>query len=73
MADINELMQVRREKMQKIIDSGNSVHPERYERTHSIKAARELPDGTKNVSIAATLHFILTLLSCIISFCNVPS
>ena len=52
MADINELMQVRKEKMQKLIDNGVSVHPERYERTHSIKAARELEDGTKNVSIA---------------------
>ena len=52
MADINELMQVRREKMQKIIDSGNSVHPERYERTHSIKEARELQKETKNDIIA---------------------
>lgn len=52
MADINELMQVRKDKMQKLIDSGVSVHPERYERTHSIKESRELEDGTKNVSIA---------------------
>lgn len=52
MADINELMQVRKEKMQKLIDSGVNVHPERYERTHSIKDARELEDGTQNVSIA---------------------
>lgn len=52
MADIKELMQVRREKMQKLIDNGVNVHPERYERTHQIKEARELPDGTKDVSIA---------------------
>ena len=52
MADINELMQVRKEKMQKLIDNGINVHPERYERTHSIKDARELEDGTTNVSIA---------------------
>lgn len=52
MADINELMQVRKDKMQKLIDNGVSVHPERYERTHSIKDARELADDTKNVSIA---------------------
>lgn len=52
MADINELIQVRREKMQKLIDNGVHVHPERYERTHSIKEARALEDGTKNVSIA---------------------
>ena len=52
MADIKELMQVRRDKMQKLIDNGVNVHPERYERTHQIKEARELPDGTKDVSIA---------------------
>ncbi len=52
MADINELIQVRKEKMQKILDSGVSVHPERYERTHSIKDARNLEDGTKDVAIA---------------------
>ena len=52
MADINELKQVRLEKMQKLIDAGINVHPERYEKTHSIKDARNLPDGTKEVSIA---------------------
>lgn len=52
MADIKELMQVRKEKEQKLIDTGVNVHPERYETTHSIKAARELEDGTKNISIA---------------------
>ena len=55
MADINELMNARREKMQKLIDAGVNVHPERYERTHSIKEARELEDGTKNVSIAGRI------------------
>ena len=40
MADIKELMQVRRDKMQKLIDNGVNVHPERYERTHQIKEAR---------------------------------
>lgn len=52
MADINELMQVRKEKEQKLKDNGVNVHPERYERTHSIIQARNLEDGTKNVSIA---------------------
>ena len=36
MADIKELMQVRRDKMQKLIDNGVNVPPERYERTHQI-------------------------------------
>lgn len=52
MADINELMQVRKEKEQKLKDNGVNVHPERYERTHSIIEARNLEDGTQNVSIA---------------------
>ena len=52
MADINELIKIRKEKMEKIAENGISVHPERYERTHDIKEARELSDGTKNVSIA---------------------
>ena len=52
MADINELMKVRSEKEQKLRDNNVNVHPERYERTHSIKEARELEDGTKEISIA---------------------
>ena len=52
MADIKELMQVRKEKEQKLIDAGVNVHPERYELTHTIIEARNLEDGTKNVSIA---------------------
>ena len=55
MADIKELMQVRKEKMQKIKDHGISVRPERYEKTHTIKYARNLADGTKNVSIAGRI------------------
>lgn len=55
MADIKELMQVRKEKMQKIKDHGISVRPERYEKTHTIKDARNLADGTKNVSIAGRI------------------
>ena len=46
MADIKELMQVRKDKMQKIKDHGISVRPERYEKTHTIKDARKLADGT---------------------------
>lgn len=55
MADIKELMQVRKEKMQKIKDHGISVRPERYEKKHTIKDARNLADGTKNVSIAGRI------------------
>ena len=52
MADINELKAVRKEKMDKLTEAGISVHPERYERTHSIKEARVLEDGKTGVSIA---------------------
>ena len=55
MADINELMQVRKDKMQKLIDAGVNVHPERYEITNSIKEARTLEDGTKNISLAGRI------------------
>ena len=57
MADIKELMQVRKEKEQKLIDAGVNVHPERYELTHTIIEARNLEDGTKNVSIAGRVMF----------------
>ena len=52
MADINELMRVRKEKEQKLKDNGVNVHPERYEVTHTLKDARNLEDGTKNVRVA---------------------
>ena len=44
MADIKELMKVRKDKMQKIKDHGISVRTERYEKTHTIKDARNLAD-----------------------------
>ena len=52
MANVQELMNARNEKLQKIINYGIHPHPEKYETTHEIGLARELEDGTKDVSIA---------------------
>jgi len=55
MANVKELMQARNEKLQKIEQYGINPHPERYETTHEIGAARLLEDGTKNISIAGRI------------------
>ena len=55
MANVKELMQARNEKLQKIEQYGINPHPERYEITHEIGAARLLEDGTKNISIAGRI------------------
>ena len=52
MGDISELKKVRLEKEEKLKELGISVHPERYEVTHTLKDARTLEDGTKNVRVA---------------------
>lgn len=55
MANESELMQVRADKIEKIREYGMHEHPERYERTHDLAAARKLEDGTKDVSIAGRI------------------
>ncbi len=52
MGDISELKRVRLEKEDKLKELGISVHPERYEITHSLKEASELEEGVKNVRVA---------------------
>lgn len=52
MGDISELKKVRLEKEEKLKELGISVHPERYEVTHTLKDARNLEDGTKNIRVA---------------------
>ena len=52
MANEKELMQARKDKLNKIEEYGIHPHPERYETTHEIGESRKLEDGTKNVSIA---------------------
>ncbi len=52
MANEKELMQARKDKLNKIEEYGIHPHPERYETTHEIGESRKLEDGTKNVSLA---------------------
>lgn len=48
----NELTKVRFEKEEKLKELGIITHPERFERTHTLKEAMTLPEGTENVSVA---------------------
>lgn len=48
---------VRIQKLDKIKEVCNA-YPEKYERTHSLKEARLLPDGYENVSIAGRIVFM---------------
>lgn len=55
--ELNEQEKVRREKLEKISEITNA-YPERFEVTHELKDARELPDETKNVKIAGRIVFL---------------
>ena len=55
--ELNEQEKVRREKLEKISEITNA-YPERFEITHELKDARELPDETKNVKIAGRIVFL---------------
>lgn len=57
MRELTEQERVRVEKLDEIKEYTNP-YPERFENTHSIKEARELEDGTKNVSIAGRIVFM---------------
>lgn len=57
MRELTEQERVRVEKLDEIREYTNP-YPERFENTHSIKEARELEDGTKNVSIAGRIVFM---------------
>ncbi len=49
---VEEQQKVRKEKLDRLIELGVNVHPDKYVKTHTLKEAHELPDGTKDVSIA---------------------
>ncbi len=55
--EYTEQEQVRRDKLGNIRKFCNP-YPDRYERTHLIKEARNLPDGEKNISIAGRIVFM---------------
>lgn len=50
--DFNEQMQVRLDKIAKIKEHGDIPYVERFETTHTISQAAELPNDTENVTIA---------------------
>ncbi len=57
MRELTEQERVRIDKLDEIREYTNP-YPERFEKTHSIKEARELEDGTKEVSIAGRIVFM---------------
>ena len=57
MREFSEQETVRREKVESI-RSVTNPYPERYEVTHSLKEASNLPDETKNVSVAGRIVFM---------------
>ena len=57
MNELSEQEIVRRNKLEAISEVCNP-YPERFERTHRLHEAKELEDGTKNVSIAGRIGFM---------------
>ena len=57
MDNLTEQEQVRRDKLNNIKNYCNP-YPERYERTHTLKEAKLLEDGTENVKIAGRIVFM---------------
>ena len=57
MRELTEQEIVRRDKVEEIRNICNP-YPERYEVTHSLKEASNLPDETNNVSVAGRIVFM---------------
>ena len=58
LSHLSEQELVRREKLEKLKAAGIHPYPERFELTHELKDARELPDGTPNVQVAGRITAI---------------
>ena len=56
MRELSEQELVRREKLDQL-DSICDIYPDKYERTHTLKDAKLLEDGTKDVKVAGRLVF----------------
>ncbi|MEG0872654.1 MAG: lysine--tRNA ligase [Clostridia bacterium] len=56
MADIKELKKIREEKMDVMKEAGIKTYPERFPLTHYIVQARNLEDGTENISVAGRVR-----------------
>ena len=55
--EYSEQEQVRRGKLEEIAKTCNP-YPDKYETTHTLKAAKMLEDGVKDVSIAGRIVFM---------------
>ena len=53
--NLNDQMQVRREKMATIKETGGLPYAERYETTHALEQALKLDDGAKDVRVAGRI------------------
>jgi lysyl-tRNA synthetase class 2 len=49
---MEDLRQARLEKRERLEAAGVQAHPERYERTHTLREAMDLPEGTEGVRVA---------------------
>jgi len=58
LSHLSEQELVRRDKLEKLKAAGIHPYPERFELTHELKDARELPDGTPNVQVAGRITAI---------------
>jgi lysyl-tRNA synthetase class 2 len=57
-SDWSEQERVRREKLDKLKAAGIHPYPERYETSHGLHEARELPDGTGGIRVAGRITAI---------------
>ena len=55
MANVEDLIKIREEKLKKIEEYGIKTHPDKYETTCSVGESRELEDGVKNISVAGRI------------------
>lgn len=55
MAEIEELIKIRKEKEEKIKGFGECTRPDRFNYTHTLKEARNLKDGEENVNVAGRI------------------
>jgi len=53
--ELNDQMRIRKEKITALRERGEKPYAERFERTHTLEQALELPEGTKDVAIAGRL------------------
>lgn len=58
LSNLSEQELVRREKLTKLKEAGIQAYPERFQLTHELHVARELPDGTNGITVAGRITAI---------------